>query len=79
MPSDYADVVILDAFDGLRVPGSLATTETLCGRPTGVAVAAPAVIMNLADEHRSAGRWACLAGMAEHFRAVGGDRGRRAV
>lgn len=27
MPADYADALIVDAFDGLHVPGSLATAE----------------------------------------------------
>lgn len=29
MPADYADVVILDAFDGAQVPGDLVTAEAL--------------------------------------------------
>lgn len=69
MPSDYADVVILDAFDGLRVPGSLATTEFFAAarrvlRWPGL------LIMNLADEAPFGWSMACLAGMAEHFRQL---------
>lgn len=43
MPSDYADVVILDAFDGSRVPGELVTAEAFdaiarVGRGSRVAI-----------------------------------------
>lgn len=67
MPDDYADAVIVDAFDGLHVPGSLATTECFGTarrvlRPDGV------LIMNLADEAPFGWARACLAGIAEHFR-----------
>lgn len=67
MPPDYADAVIVDAFDGLHVPGALATTEFFADlrrvlRPDGV------LVMNLADESPFGWSRACLAGVAEHFR-----------
>ncbi|MEZ5201786.1 MAG: fused MFS/spermidine synthase [Micropruina glycogenica] len=56
MPSDYADAVIVDAFDGLHVPGELATTEFF-ERPCRVLRSGGVLVMNLADERRcSAGR-----------------------
>ncbi len=69
MPDDYADAVIVDAFDGLHVPGALATSEFFADvrrvlRPDGL------IVMNLADE--APFRWsrACLAGVAEQFRQL---------
>lgn len=69
MPADYADVVIVDAFDGLHVPGSLATTEFFAVarrvlRPSGL------LIMNLADEAPFGWSGACLAGMSNAFRQL---------
>ncbi|GAA2069441.1 hypothetical protein GCM10009821_02370 [Aeromicrobium halocynthiae] len=48
MPDDHADVVVVDAFVGARVPGDLVTTSFLAElqrvmRPTGV------LVMNVAD------------------------------
>lgn len=67
MTADYADVIIVDAFDGLHVPGSLATVEFFADarrvlRGDGL------LVMNLADEAPFGWAGACLAGMAEHFR-----------
>jgi len=67
IPAQYADVVIVDAFDGLHVPGSLATVEFFEDarrvlRGDGL------LVMNLADEAPFGWSGACFAGMAEHFR-----------
>ena len=67
MPDDYADAIIVDAFDGLHVPGALATTQFFADvrrvlRGDGV------LIMNLADESPFGWSRACLAGIAAHCR-----------
>lgn len=66
MPADYADALIVDAFDGLHVPGSLATAEFFADagrvlRPDGV------VLMNLADQAPFGWARRCLAGAARSF------------
>ncbi|MFT4217154.1 MAG: fused MFS/spermidine synthase [Micropruina sp.] len=66
MPADYADALIVDAFDGLHVPGSLATAEFFADagrvlRPDGVA------LMNLADQAPFGWSQSCLAGFAASF------------
>ena len=66
MPSDYADALIVDAFDGLNVPGSLATLEFFAEagrvlRPDGV------LLMNLADQAPFGWARSCLAGIAATF------------
>ncbi|MFT4295033.1 MAG: fused MFS/spermidine synthase [Micropruina sp.] len=69
MPADYADALIVDAFDGFQVPGSLATTEFFGDvvrvlRPGGV------LLMNLADERPFGWSRPCVAGIAGRFRQV---------
>lgn len=69
MPDDYADAVIVDAFDGLHVPGALATSEFFGDvrrvlRPDGL------IVMNLADEAPFAWSRACLVGVAAQFRQL---------
>lgn len=66
MPSGYADAVIVDAFDGLNVPGSLATVEFFADagrvlRPDGL------LVMNLADHAPFGWARSCLAGVAHTF------------
>lgn len=63
MPADYADVVILDAFDGFQIPGLLATAEafTEMGR---VLTEDGVMIANLADQAPFTWLKRCLAGMA---------------
>ncbi|MFT3860734.1 spermidine synthase [Micropruina sp.] len=67
MPSDYADAVIVDAFDGLHVPGELATTEFF-GQLRRVLRPGGLLVMNLADESPFGWSRACLAGVQVHFR-----------
>lgn len=67
MPGEYADAVIVDAFDGLHVPGSLATTEFFAD-VRRVLRSDGALIMNLADEAPFGWSRACVAGIAAHFR-----------
>ncbi len=69
MPEDYADVVIVDAFDGSRVPGELVTAEAFddvrrVGRGMDV------VICNVTD--RAPFGWAkrAAAGVQERWRHV---------
>lgn len=69
MPDDYADAVILDAFDGHHVPGDLATsgffaTARRVLRPGAV------LIVNLTDAGPF--RWGkrCVAGLRRSFRHV---------
>ena len=67
MPADYTDALVVDAFDGLHVPGSLATAEFFADaarvlRPDGV------LVMNLADESPFVWARSCLAGLAASFR-----------
>ena len=67
MPGGYADCVIVDAFDGGRVPAELATEEWFAEvfrvlRPGGL------VVMNLIDLAPFAWSRRCLAGLAAHFR-----------
>lgn len=66
MPGDYADALIVDAFDGLHVPGSLATGEFFADagrvlRSDGV------LLMNLADQAPFGWARSCLAGIARTF------------
>lgn len=67
MPSDYADAIILDAFDGTAVPAALVTAEffdavTLRLRPGGV------FFLNLADRAPFGWGRRVVAGVAERFR-----------
>lgn len=62
MPDDYADVVIVDAFDGLHVPGSLATLEAF-GAARRVLRGDGLLVMNLADESPFTWSRACVAGI----------------
>ena len=63
MPADYVDALVVDAFDGLHVPGSLATLDFFADagrvlRPDGV------LLMNLADQAPFGWARSCLAGLA---------------
>lgn len=69
MPADYADALIIDAFDGLHVPGSLATRECF-GDVRRVLRADGVLVMNLADETPFGWARSCLAGIATTFRHV---------
>ncbi|MDO4783880.1 MAG: fused MFS/spermidine synthase [Propionibacteriaceae bacterium] len=67
MGDAYADCVVVDAFDGGRVPAELATAEWFAEvarvlRPGGL------VVMNLIDSAPFAWSRRCLAGLAAHFR-----------
>lgn len=67
MPADYADALVVDAFDGLCVPGGLATAEFFADaarmlRADGV------LLMNLADEAPFGWSRSCIAGIAGAFR-----------
>lgn len=67
MPADHADAVVIDAFDGLRVPGSLATTE--CFEDAARVLRADGVLlMNLADEAPFGWSRSCVAGIGANFR-----------
>lgn len=69
MPADYADAIILDAFDGHRVPGDLATVEFFADvdrvlRPEGVFLA------NLTDQGPFAWTKRCLGALRGSFHHV---------
>ena len=69
MPHDYADAVVLDAFDGLQVPADLATEEfldevVLRRRPGGIVVA------NVTARAPFGWSRQFTAGVADRFRSV---------
>jgi spermidine synthase len=66
MPGGYADALIVDAFDGLHVPGSLATAECFADAAR-VLRADGVLIMNLADQAPFGWARSCLAGVAASF------------
>lgn len=66
MPTDYCDALIVDAFDGLHVPGSLASTEFFADTRR-VLRGAGVLVMNLADDAPFGWGRACVAGIAEHY------------
>lgn len=66
MPDDYADVVIVDAFNGRRVPGPLATVEWFSElrrivNPDGL------VCMNVTDTHPFGWTRRVLSGLGAYF------------
>lgn len=69
MPDGYADALVVDAFDGLRVPGALATVEFFAdaGR---VLRADGVLLMNIADEAPFGWSRSCIAGVTGTFRQV---------
>lgn len=69
MPDSYADAVVVDAFDGLHVPGSLATAEFFADAAR-VLRADGVLVMNLADEAPFVWSRSCLAGLATSLRHV---------
>ncbi|MFT3970619.1 MAG: fused MFS/spermidine synthase [Micropruina sp.] len=65
MPAGYADALIVDAFDGMQVPGSLATAEFFADarrvlRPDGL------MLMNVADQAPFGWARSCVAGIARN-------------
>jgi spermidine synthase len=69
MPDDYTDALVIDAFEGLHVPGSLATAECF-GQARRVLRGDGVLVMNLADESPFGWSRACLAGICTEFRHV---------
>lgn len=69
MPADYADVVIVDAFDGARVPAELAS-ETFLADVRRVGRGDAVVVVNVTD--KAPFDWArrVVAGLRAHWRAV---------
>lgn len=66
MRADYADIVILDAFDGARVPADL-VTEEFFARVSDVLVADGMFLLNLTDRSPFAYLRRVLAGLGPHF------------
>ena len=66
MKPDYADVVILDAFDGARVPADLVTTEFFT-QVSDVLVDGGVFLLNLADRAPFEYLRRVLAGLGDHF------------
>lgn len=69
LPDAAADLVVVDAFDGLRVPGSLATAEAFADIAR-VLERDGLLVMNLADERPFDWARRCVAGLAGCFRHV---------
>ena len=66
MRPDYADVVILDAFDGARVPAELTTTEFFAS-VADVLVGNGLFLLNLADRAPFGYLRRVVAGLGQHF------------
>lgn len=66
MRPDYADIVILDAFDGARVPADLVTAEFFA-RVSDVLVDDGMFLLNLTDRAPFAYVRRVLAGLSTHF------------
>nr|WP_156608897.1 fused MFS/spermidine synthase [Auraticoccus cholistanensis] len=66
MPADYADVVVLDAFVGGRVPSELTTSEFFAD-VARVLTADGTLMVNITDQAPFDYGRRVLAGMAEHF------------
>lgn len=66
MRPDYADVVILDAFDGARVPAELTTTEFFA-QVAQVLVGDGLFLLNLADRAPFGYLRRVVAGLGRHF------------
>lgn len=69
MRADYADVVILDAFDGARVPADLVTSE-FCATVADVLVDGGLFLLNLTDRAPFAYLSRVLAGVNQYFPAL---------
>src|SRR5699024_5237227 len=69
MRDDFADLVVVDAFDGARVPAELTTVEFLTD-VRRVVGATGAVVVNVTDSGRLDYSKRVLAGMAEVFTHV---------
>lgn len=69
MPDDYADAIVLDAFDGLRVPGELATVEFFADAAR-VLHGRGVLLVNLTDQGPFAWTRRCLAGLRRRFSHV---------
>ena len=66
MPDDYADVIIVDAFDGARVPGALVTVEYFADLRR-VLHADGVVLFNVTDTHPFSWTRRVLAGLDLYF------------
>lgn len=66
MPDDYADVVIVDAFDGARVPGALVAVE-FCAEVRRVLHGDGLVLYNVTDTHPFGWTRRVLAGLQRYF------------
>lgn len=66
MPHDYADIVIVDAFDGACVPGELATLE-FAAQLRRVLRASGLALFNVTDTHPFGWTRRLLAGLARYF------------
>ena len=69
MKPDYADVVILDAFDGARVPAELVTTEFF-EQVSDVLVDGGVFLLNLTDRAPFPYLRRVLAGLGDHFASM---------
>ena len=69
MKPDYADVVILDAFDGARVPAELVTTEFF-EQVSDVIVDGGVFLLNLTDRAPFDYLRRVLAGLGDHFASM---------
>ena len=69
MRQDYADIVVLDAFDGARVPAELVTTEFFA-QVSDVLVDGGVFLLNLTDRAPFAYVRRVLAGLGTHFTAM---------
>lgn len=66
MPDDYADIVIVDAFRGARVPGELAAVEFIA-EVRRIVRADGLVLFNVTDTHPFAWTRRLLAGLGNYF------------
>lgn len=69
MPDDYADVVIVDAFVGARVPADLVTVEAFA-QYRRIARPGAQVVLNVTDTHPFGWTRRVMAGMRIYFRHV---------
>lgn len=66
MPDDYADIVIIDAFDGARVPGELVSVDFF-GEVRRVLHSDGLLLANVTDTHPFAWTRRVLAGLQRYF------------
>ncbi len=66
MRPNFADVIVLDAFDGARIPGDLVTTESF-EQMSKVLAADGLLLLNLADRAPFAHARRVVAGVCVHF------------